>query len=108
MITIIIFFVCFGVYNYSQSENITIKVKDKRVFTTTSGDKNSVSSTTHYRIVSEDGEYFDCVTFSFNPTSTEKLYNSFDVGKTYSVEVRGIKSDYNIRDIVEVKSNGNY
>jgi len=101
--SIFIFVLGFQIYSLSQSEEITIKVKDKYIFTDVSGGNNS-SSTIHYRIIDENtGEYFECAPITVNPTAGERMYNSFDKDKLYTVEVRGIKSEYNIRIIVNVK-----
>jgi len=90
----------FNIYNFSQSEDVIIKVKDKYIFT----DISNKSSTVHYRIIDENtGEYFDCTPMTLNQTGPEKLYNSFEKNKLYTVEARGIKSDYNVRSIVNIK-----
>ena len=91
-------------YNFSQREVISITIKDKYTKTETSGDKDGISTTTHYRVVdSTSGEIFDLMPITMIPTAAERLYFSMDKGSSYKVEVAGIKSIYNIRSIIAIK-----
>ena len=93
--------ISFSIWNFNQVDEVTIKVRDKYIVTDP-GSKTSGSI--HYRVIDDNtGEYFDCQTYSWNPTATERMWNSLEKGKVYQVEARGLKNDYNIRTIAEVK-----
>jgi hypothetical protein len=88
--------IAFSIWNFTQVDEVTIKVRDKYIFTEP-GSKD-------YRVIDNNtGEYFDCQAYSWNPTATEKLWNSFERGKIYQVEARGVKNDYNVRTITAIK-----
>jgi hypothetical protein len=94
--------ISFSIWNFNQVDEVTIKVRDKYIVTNP-GSKDH-SGSIDYRVIDDNtGEYFDVSAYSCNPTANERLWNSFEKGKLYQVEVRGLKSDYNVRDIVSVK-----
>ena len=100
----VIFFsvIGFSIWNYSQVDEVTIKVRDKYIFTDPGTKKHS--GTVNYRVIDDNtGEYFDVNAYSWNPTATERMWNALEKGKLYQVEVRGMKSDYNVRYIVNIK-----
>lgn len=94
--------ISFSIWNFNQVDEVTIKVRDKYIVTQP-GSKNH-SGSVNYRVIDDNtGEYFDCQAYSWNPTATERMWNSLEKGKIYLVEARGLKNDYNIRTITEVK-----
>jgi hypothetical protein len=94
--------ISFSIWNFNQVDEVTIKVRDKYIVTEP-GSKNH-SGSVNYRVIDDNtGEYFDCEAYSWNPTATERIWNSLEKGKIYLVEARGLKNDYNIRTITEVK-----
>ena len=94
--------ISFSIWNFNQVDEVTIKVSDKYIVTDP-GSKET-SGSIHYRVIDDNtGEYFDCQTYSWNPTATERMWNTLEKGKVYQVEARGLKNDYNIRTIAEVK-----
>lgn len=102
IIALIISVFAFNFWSVSQVDYTTIKVKDKYIFTEPGSKKHS--GTVNYRVIDAiTGEYFDCQPFSFNPLGPEKLWNSLQKDSTYSVKVRGYKSDYNVRFITDIE-----
>ena len=94
--------ISFSIWNFNQVDEVTIKVRDKYIVTDP-GSKET-SGSIHYRVIDDNtGEYFDCQTYYWNPTATERMWNTLEKGKVYQVEARGLKNDYNIRTIAEVK-----
>lgn len=94
--------ISFSIWNFNQVEEFTIKIRDKYIVTDP-GSKET-SGSVHYRVIDDNtGEYFDCQAYSWNPTASERIWNSLERGKIYQVEVRGLKNDYNIRNISDIK-----
>lgn len=94
--------ISFSIWNFNQVDEVTIKVRDKYIVTQP-GSKNH-SGSVNYRVIDDNtGEYFDCEAYSLNPTATERMWNSLEKGKIYQVEAHGLKNDYNIRTITQVK-----
>jgi hypothetical protein len=94
--------ISFSIWNFNQVDEVVIKVRDKYIVTDP-GTKNG-SGSISYRIIDDNtGEYFDCQAYSWNPTASERMWNQLEKGKIYQVEARGLKNDYNIRTISDIK-----
>lgn len=94
--------ISFQVWNFNQVDEVTIKVRDKYILTEP-GSKDR-SGSISYRVIDDNtGEYFDCQAYSWNPTASERMWNSLEKDKIYQVEVRGVKNDYTIRYISGIK-----
>ena len=94
--------ISFSIWNFNQVDEVTIKVRDKYIVTNPGGKDHSGSI--DYRVIDDNtGEYFDCQAYSLNPTASERMWNSLEKGKIYQVEVRGMKNDYNVRTISDIK-----
>lgn len=103
-ILFVIFFISaivFSIWNFTQVDEATIKIHDKYIISDPGSKDNHVSVC--YRIIDDTGEYFDCQTYSWNPTATERMWNKFEEGKIYQVEIRGIKNNYSVRTITDIK-----
>ena len=102
ILVLILSVISFSIWNFNQVDEVTIKVRDKYIFTEPGSSDHS--GTINYRVIDDNtGEYFDVNAYSWNPTASERMWNSLEKGKLYQVEVRGLKSDYNVRYIVNVK-----
>ncbi len=92
----------FQVWNFNQVDEVTIKIRDKYILTEP-GSKDHSGSISYHVIDDNTGKYFDCQAYSWNPTASERMWNSLEKGKIYQVEVRGVKNDYTIRYISGIK-----